>query len=168
MPYEDVARLADGGLGRGEVGGAAAQRTAALGGGVPRLLEGAGVGLGLVLLLVGVLPDQVPEQGGRLVEAAGRVLGGPVGTEELGVRLACLVQRLGTGGEFGRGGAQQGLRVLGVARDQVIGQLGVRLAVLGRVPLGLAAQPPELFARGRHPGLQELHQFVGPRRGGLP
>ena len=43
-----------------------------------------------------------------------------------------------------------------------------RLAVLGRVPLGLAAQPPELLARGRHPGLQELHQLLGARGGGLP
>lgn len=168
MPYEDVARLAHGALGRGEVCGAAAQGAAGLGGGVPGLLEGAGVGLGLLLLLVGVLPQQVPEQGGRLVEATGRVLGGAVRVEQLGVRLTCLAERLGAGGEFTGGRAQQRLRVLGVARDQFLRQLGVGLAVLGRVPLGLAAQPPELLARGGHAGLQELDELLGTGGRGLP
>ena len=57
------------------------------------------------------------------------------------MRLAGLLQRLGAGGEFGGGGAQQRLGVLGVAGPELLGQLGVRLAVLGREPLGLAAQP---------------------------
>ena len=51
---------------------------------------------------------------------------------------------------------------------QVLGQLGVRLAVLGRVPFGLAAQPAQLFARVRHPGLQQLHQLLGACGGRLP
>lgn len=58
--------------------------------------------------------------------------------------------------------------MLGVARLQLRRQLGVRPAVLGGVPLGLAAQPPELLARGRHTGLQELHQLLRTGSGGLP
>ncbi len=57
--------------------------------------------------------------------------------------------------------------MLGVARLKFLGELGVRLAVLGRVPLGLAAQPPELLARARHAGLQELDQLLGAGGGGL-
>ncbi len=120
-----------------------------------------------MFLVRGVLAQQVAEHGGDLVEAARRVLGRAVGVEEFGVRVPCLVQCLGVGGEFGRGGAQQGLCVLGVAGLRVIGEFGVGLAVLGRVPFGLAPQPPELLARVRHTGLQELHQLLGPGRGGL-
>ncbi len=115
-----------------------------------------------------MLAQQVAEQGGDLVEPAGRVLGRPVGAEKLGVGLPGLGQRLAAGGEFGGCRAQQGLGVLGVARDQFLGQLGVCVAVLGRVPLGLAAQPPELLAGRGHPGLQQLDEFLGARGGGLP
>ncbi|CAM5463619.1 hypothetical protein STENM223S_05944 [Streptomyces tendae] len=115
-----------------------------------------------------MLAQQVAEHGGDLVEAAGRVLGGAVRVEQFGVGLPGPGQCLGAGGEFGGRRAQQGLGVLGVARLEFLGEVGVGVAVLGRVPLGLAAQPAELFARAGHAGLQELHQFLGAGDGGLP
>src|SRR5690606_34451323 len=123
---------------------------AGLGGGLPGVLEAAGVGLGLVrFLLGGVLAQQVAEEGGDLVEAAGRVLGGAVRVEEFGVGRAGPVQRLRARGELGGGGAQQGLRLFGVAGPHVVGELGVFVALLGGEAFGLAAQAAELFARAR-------------------
>jgi hypothetical protein len=61
VPYEDVARVAYGCLGGGEIGGAAPQGAAGLGGGLPGLVEGARVRLGLLVLLFrGVLAQEVP------------------------------------------------------------------------------------------------------------
>ena len=67
MPYEDVARLPHGRLGGGEVGRAAAQGAAGLGGGVPGLFQAAG--LGRCSSSSGVLPEEVPQERGRLLDA---------------------------------------------------------------------------------------------------
>ena len=173
VPYEDVARLAHGGLGGRQVGGAAAQRAAGLGGGLPGLLQacpGRARAPRAASSSAPVVAQQVAQQGGGLVEAARRVLGGAVGAQQFGVRVAGRrpTPRCAVASSAG-GRAQQGLGLLGVGGDQVLGELGVAR----RRPAGASrsasprSRPSCSLAVGR-PGLQDLDQRLGAGGGGLP
>lgn len=115
-----------------------------------------------------MVAQKVPQEGGGLVEAARPVLRGAVGAQQVAVGGAGALDGGGVGGELGGGGAQQALGLLDVPGDEFLGQVGVRLAVGGGVPFGLAAQPAELLARCRRPGFQHLYEGLGARRRGLP
>lgn len=167
MPYQDVARLPYGGLGGGQVGGAAAQGAPGLGGGAAGRLQGVGVGLRLLRFVVGLVAQQVAQERGQLVEGARGVLGGAVRPQEVRVGGAGRLQLVGTGGEAAGGRAQQGLGLPGVGGDRLPGQFGVDVAVRGGEPFGLAAQPAQLLAGLGRPGLQQLDECLGAGRGGL-
>ncbi len=120
------------------------------------------------MLLVGVVAEQIAQEGRSLVEAARGVLGGPVVPEQPGVGGARRLQGVRTGGEFAGRGAQQGLRLLGVGGHPVLGQLGVRLPVLGGQALGLAPEAAELLARLGGTRLQHLDEGLGAGGSRLP
>lgn len=122
----------------------------------------------LLVLLVGVVPQQVPEHGGGLVEAARAVLGRAVGAQQVGVGRPRGVQGGAVGAELGGGGAQQRLGLLDVVGDELLGQFGVRPALGGGVPFGFAAQSAEVLARGGRAGFQHLYEGLGAGGGGLP
>lgn len=153
MPYENVARFPDCGVGGGQVRGAGAQRAAGLGGRGPGLFDAAGVGLGRFRCFVGVLvgraSQQVGEEGRRLLEAAGGVLGGAVRVQQFAVCRAGGVQRVGPRREFVGGGTEQGLGLVHIGGDLALRQVRVGVAVGGGEPFGLAAQAAQLLAGGR-------------------